>query len=168
MWNRCVKKCAIRAHDTTQCSSENEKCIYCNEAHRADSRECARYQREETIVQIQEEEKVTAMRARQMLEKNNEFIGRPSTLYTTHFDCKMNETDERKVTPWLLVKCLEQQLGAKPKAIRTTNKTTFTVEIASREQSTEIQSVSNIHGIPVQVSVYTALNVNKGLVYIYG
>ena len=162
------KKCAVRGHDMTQCSSEDEKCIHCNEAHRAGSRECARYQREEAIVQIQEEEKVTAMRARQMLEKNNEFSERPARPYTTHFDCKMNETDKRKVTPWLLEKCLEQQLGAKPKTIRTTNKTTFTVEIASREQSTAMQAVSKINGIPVEISVNTALNGNKGLVYIYG
>ena len=31
-----------------------------------------------------------------------------------------------------------------------------------------MQLVSNINGIPVQVSVNTARNVNKGLIYIYG
>ena len=144
----------------TQCLSENEKCIHCNEAHCAGSRERVRYQREETILQIQEEEKVTAMRARQMLEKNKEFIERLARPYTTHFDCKMDETDKRKVMPWILEKCLEQQLEAKPKTIRTTNKTTFTAEIASREQSTTMQLVSNINGIPVEGSVNTALNVN--------
>ena len=143
-------------------------CIHSNEAHRAGSRECARYQREDTIVQIQEEEKVTAMRASQMLKKNNEFIERPAGSYTTHFNCKMNTTNKRKVTPWLLAKCLEQQLGAKPNTIRTTNKTTFTVEIVSREQSTAMQSVTSINSIPVEISFNTALNAYKGLLYIYG
>ena len=80
----------------TQCSSKKEKCINCNEAHCAGSKECAKYQREEYIVQKQEEEKVTAIRAGQMLEKN-EFIERPARPYTTNFDCKMDELIHKKL-----------------------------------------------------------------------
>ena len=119
-------------------------------------------------MQIQEEEKVTIMRARQILEKNNEFTERPARPFYTHFDCKMNENDKRKVTPWLLEKCLEQQLKAKPKTIRTSSKTTFTVEVANKEESTAMQKVKDINGMSVEVSVNTALEVNKGLVNIYG
>ena len=86
-------------------------------------------------MQIQEEN-VIILRARQILEKNNEFTERPARPYSTHFDCKMTENDKSKVTLWLLEKYLEQHLGAKPKTIRTSSKTTFTVEVASKEQST--------------------------------
>ena len=50
------------------------------------------------MIQIQEEEKVTILRARQILEKINEFTERPVMPYSTHFDCKMNENDKRNVT----------------------------------------------------------------------
>ena len=114
------------------------------------------------------EEKVTILRAKQILERNNEFIEKPTRPYPTHFNCKMDESDKRKFTPCLLERCLEQQVGSKPKTIRTTNKTTFTVEIATKEESITMQTVSNINGINVEVTVNTALNINKGLVYIYG
>ena len=68
------KKCAASGHEIMQCLSEDEKCIHCNEAHHAGSRECTRQQREEAIMQIQKEEKITIMRARQILEKNNELL----------------------------------------------------------------------------------------------
>ena len=86
-------------------------------------------------MQVQEEEKVTILRAKQILERNNEFIEKSTRPYPTHFDCKMDEIDKRKFTPWLLEKCLEQQVGSKPKTIRTTNKTTVTVKIATKEES---------------------------------
>ena len=63
---------------------------------------------------------------------------------------------------------MEQQVGSKPKTIATTNNTTFTIEIATREESIAMQAVKKINGIDVEVTVNTALNINKGLVYIYG
>ena len=63
---------------------------------------------------------------------------------------------------------MEQQVGSKPKTIRTTKKTTFTGEIATKEESIAMQAVSNINGIDVEVTVNTALGINKGFVYIYG
>ena len=111
---------------------------------------------------------MTIWRAKQILERNNEFIEKPTRPYPTHFDCKMDEIDKKKLTPWLLEKCLGQQVGSKPKTIRTTNKTIFTVEIATKKKSIAMQTVGNINGIDVEVTVNTALNINKGLVYIYG
>ena len=62
---------------------------------------------------------------------------------------------------------MEQQVGSKPKTIRITNKTTFIVEIATREESITMQAVNKINGINVEGTVNIALNINKGLVYIY-
>ena len=162
------KKCSMVGHAVEQCSSEGEKCVHCGEAHSAGSIECQKYQREEALIKIQEEEKVTAMRARQMMENNNEYTEHSKQQFTTQYDCKMNENDKRKFTPWLLEKCLTQQLGSKPRTIRTSNNNTFTVEVANREQSLNMQAIANINGISIEVAVNKSLNTIKILVYIYG
>ena len=95
------------------------------------------------------------VRAKQMLERNNEYPEEPTRPYSNHFDCKMNE--KKKVTQWLLEKCLEQQVGSKPKIIRRNNKITLAM-----------QAVYKTNGVDVEITVNKALNVNKGLVYIYG
>ena len=84
----------------------------------------------------------------------------PKKQYVTHYDCKMKE-DKRKFTPLLL------ELGSKPKTIRTTNSTTFTIEINNNRQSEKMQAVTEINSISAQISVNTSLNILKGLVYIY-
>ena len=104
------KKCAASGHEIMQCLSEDKKFIHCIEAHHAGSKECTKQQREEAIMQIQEEENVIIVRARQILEENNEFTEKPVRPYSTHFDCTMNENDKRKVIPWLLEKCLKKHL----------------------------------------------------------
>ena len=50
------------------------------------SRECERQEREEMIMAIQEEEKVRVMGARQILQRNNEYVEQPRTIFNTHFD----------------------------------------------------------------------------------
>ena len=62
-------KCAAVGHSIEQCSNDTLKCLHCSESHNAGSRECGGYQREETLIRIQGEEKVTLMRARQILKK---------------------------------------------------------------------------------------------------
>ena len=162
------KKCSVLGHSVEQCSGEEEKCVHCGETHSAGSPICQKYLKEEALIRIQEEEKVTLMRARQMMENNNEYVDRPKQQFTTHYDCKMDEKDKRKFTPWLLEKCLTQQLGSKPTTIRTTNNTTFTVEVASREQSMHMQRIKDINGISTEISVNKSFNTIKGLVYVYG
>ena len=145
------------------------KCFHYSEAHCAGSRECARHQREETIVQLRTGNwKVASTREKQMLEKIDTYIEKLTRPYATRFSDKMDETDKGKVTQRLPERCLEQQLKAKLKSVRATNKTTFLVEIFSKKQSTAMQSVRNINGMPVEVCVNTALNINKGLLYICG
>ena len=69
------------------------------------------------------------MRARQILERNNEYVEQPQRKFPTHFDCDMTEESKRKFTPWLLEKCLEKILTEKPISIRSKSKTTFTIEV---------------------------------------
>ena len=157
-------KCSSVGHSRDQCSSEVVKCVHFNEANRAGSSAYGKLQREEALIKIQDEEKVTIMRARHILENNNEYAERPEKLYVTHFECKMKE-DKRKFTPWLLEKCMERQLGSKPKAIRTINSTTFTIEVSNNLQSEKMLAVTEINGTSAQISVNTSLNIIKSLVY---
>ena len=90
-----------------------------------------------------------------------------SKRFPTHFDCTLTEVDKRKFTPWLLEKCLTNCLGTKPVSIRSTSKHTFTIEVNSKQQASCINSLRDINGIPVKISVNSKLNVNKGLIYIY-
>ena len=97
-----------------QCGSDTVKCLHCSETHSAGSGECSKYQREENLIIIQGEEKITLMKAMQILENNNEFIETVKQQFNTYFDCKMNESDKKKITLWLLEKCLERELDSKP------------------------------------------------------
>ena len=51
------------------------------------------------------------------------------TDYMTHYNCKIEEADKRKMSPRMLERYLFQHLGCKPKTIRFRHKTTFTVEV---------------------------------------
>ena len=53
-----------------------------------------KHQKEQAIVQIQETEKVTVMRARQILENNNEHLERAERQFPAHFNCKIDEVNE--------------------------------------------------------------------------
>ena len=134
-------KCAVVGHSVEQCDSGIVKCVLCSEAHYAGSRECSKYQKEEILIRIQVEEKMTANK---MMANNNEYVERAKQQFNTHFNCKMNKSDKRKFTSWLLGKCLVRELDSKPKTIRTTNSTTFTVEVSDRKQSNKMQTITNI------------------------
>ena len=62
---------------------------------------------------------------------------------------------------------MEGLIGTKPKAIRTLNTTTFTIEVDSVEQSTAMQAITEINGINTEISVNTTFYKTKGLIYIY-
>ena len=162
------KRCAGSGHSTEQCDSEEPKCFHCQGDHAAGSKDCPKHQTEQQLLEIQEKEKVTIMRARQILENNCEYVQRPTQQYPTHFDCKMNEQDKRRFTPWLLEKCIEKHIGSKPKSIRTANKTTFIIEVNSKEQSNAIQTIAKLNGIETEIKVNSFAHLNKGLIYVYG
>ena len=107
------------------------------------------------------------MRAKQILQNNNEHSDTQRTRFATHFDCEMTEQDKRRFTPWLLEKCLEKVLNKKPLTIRSKTKTIFTVEVSSAEESRVMQTLSNLNGIHIKTTINTSLNIRKGLTYIY-
>ena len=166
--NPVCKRCSESGHAMEQCQSETPKCFHCQGNHAAGSKDCPKHQREEQLIEIQEKEKVTIMRARQILENNCEYTQRPTQQYPTHFDCIMDESNKRKFTPWLLEKCIEKHIGSKPKSIRTVNKTTFIIEVCNKEQGSAVQTITNINGIDAEIKINNFAHLNKGLIYVYG
>ena len=105
--NPVCKRCSESGHTIDQCQSETHKCFHCQRNHAAGSKDCLKNQREQ-LVEIQETEKVTIIRARQILENNCKYTHRPTQQYQTHFDYIMDESNKRNFTPWLLEKCIEK------------------------------------------------------------
>ena len=66
---RC-KTCSTVGHTRDQCTADRPYCRHCQGEHATGSRDCDRYKKEQTILDIQEQEKIPALRARQMLHNN--------------------------------------------------------------------------------------------------
>ena len=171
---RCQKsdvvcgRCSATGHDHRSCAAEVLKCLHCGAAHAVGSVDCPRHQREQLLVDTQDREKVTFMRAKQILENNNEFVEQPVTTFPTHYDCVLPANEKRKFSPWLLEKCLTSHLGAKPKTVRSLNATTFLVEVQTTRESDAMASLRSLNQIDVRVSVNSSVDLIKGLIYIHG
>ena len=162
------RRCSAGGHEIDACQAADFRCLHCGAAHAVGSVDCPRQQEEQELVDVQDREKVTFMRARQILQNNNEFVDRPTSCFPTHFNCTFPEEQKRKITPWLLERCLQTHLGSKPKSIRSLSKTTFVVEVSTDCESRSMSGLSTLNGIPVQIEVNTSLDVQKALIYIYG
>ena len=160
------RRCSAAGHDITKCTAETPVCYYCKEAHQTGSKECVRQLKEQVLVEIQEKERVTIRRARQILEGECEHSVKPAKRFPTHYNCTMAEGSKKKFTPWLLEKSISKCLGSNPRTIRTLNNTTFVVEVASREQAVALSKLTEVNGIEVKVEENSNLSVNKGIIYI--
>ena len=80
----------------------------------------------------------------------------------------MAEAEKRQFSPWLLERSISDFLGSKPKSIRSKNQTTFTIEVQNETQSKKIQSLQMLNGKSIELSINKNIQVQKGLVYIYG
>ena len=87
-------------HDMEKCTAEYVRCHHGWGRHFVVSRECAKQEREQMLLTIQDEEKVHVMRARQILERNNEYVELPQQKFPTHFDCEVTEESKRKKSVW--------------------------------------------------------------------
>ena len=79
----------------------------------------------------------------------------------------MEESDKRKLSPWMLERCLTQHLGSKPKTIRSRSRTTFSVEVSDVKQSKKMRGLTHLNNLPVAVDENLDYRIIKGLVYIY-
>ena len=158
--------CSASGHRANDCISETPKCFHCSQEHSCVSKDCHVYKKEQEILDIQVKQKVTIRRARQIYDQAYESTV-TSVSYHTHFDCTMNEESKKKISPWLLEKCLQNSLGGKPKSIRSKNPTTFIIEVQGKRQSTEVTRIKSINGYPVKIEPNRTIGSCKGLVYIY-
>ena len=165
---KVCRRCSGRGHEQRDCKAEKPSCFHCQGEHRVGDRECEKERTEQQILDIQDQQKVTVMRARQILQDNNEYYTRQTENFKAYFDCTVTEEEKRKITPWLLEKCLTNLIGSKPVAIRTKNRTTFSVELATEVACREILKVRTIGEWQVQIKRSETKGGSKGLVYVYG
>ena len=151
--NALCRRYGSDSHEMAQCEAEVPACYHCKSDHAAGRRVCKRQEKEEVLVNIQESEKVHIMRARQIMQRDNEYVEVPRKVYSTHFDCEISEDDKRKFTPWLLEKCICNVINSKPKSIRSRSKTVFTIEITTAQESKIIERLTNINGIQLKTSI---------------
>ena len=119
-----ITRCVAVGH-ITQSAAASCKCYHYEEEHEAGSRACDKQEKEKMLMKIQDEEKCHIVRARLILQKNNEFTDTSGKLCTTHFDCDMTENNERQFTSWLLEKRLQKIIGRNPKSVRSKSKSVY-------------------------------------------
>ena len=166
------QKCGTLGHYLTDCPAPVEKCLHCEGEHLAGDKSCRRHVYEQEVLNVVNREKVSIQRAKQILENNlDSKIFKQKTnvnLFPTHFDCKLDPANKRKISPFLLEKCIQQYIGAKPRTIRTKDESTFTVQVCSEKESRAMSTVTDINGYPTVVTVNESTDVQKGLIYLYG
>ena len=131
--------------------------------HRPQNRE--RQKEEQLICNIQSKEKVTRIRAKQIIAGCQDNIEKKNT-FAKYFKIQMEEQLKRKMNPWILEKCLQNQIDGNLK-IRSGGKDNFIVEIQTMDQSKLIVNVTEINQIPVTVTDHNQFNSSKSIVYIY-
>ena len=163
-------KCGQQNHVADNCLEDRATCLHCGGPHRVKDKTCPKQVEEETILKIQNKYRVGKIRARQIFngtDNNAVSTETASKLYTTHFTCKIDENEKRHLTPWVLEKCLHNQLGNKPKSIRSGGRSSFVIEVDSEKDSRAILNIKTIHNIPIHISEHVQHNSAQGLIYIY-
>ena len=75
----------------------------------------------------------------------------------------MSEGDKRKMNPWLLEKCIKQQIDGSPVKIRTSGKNSYIMQVdSSEEQSRKIMNIKQINDINVEITENQFINTSKG------
>lgn len=143
MYNRCLKTghpqkyCRTEAHTCRNCE-ETRHYMLQNALHPPSSLytalktieleiETVKYIRENQIADIQQSQKITPRRARQIINNNSEFDGAQRPRFVTHFDCKKEESHKRQLTPWVIEKSLTNFIVQKPKYIRSKDINALTI-----------------------------------------
>ena len=99
------------------------------------------------------------------LEEPNQ---KPKPIFPSLFDLKFTIEHKRKISPFLLEKCIQNHTGTKPRTIRTKDATTFIIEISSRKESVAMIILVKIHNYPVKTIINNTSDIQKGLIYVYG
>jgi hypothetical protein len=161
---RC-KNCSQNHHTNENCNND-VFCMHCNGNHQIGNYTCPKQIEEKQIILIQDQQKVGRRRARQIYDGNTETVTRPAEAFASHFRCSIDESEKRKITPWLMQKHVETHLGSKPKCIRSGGKNSFIIEVMNKQQSKDIINMKKIEKLPVLIEAHQH-SLSKGLIYIY-
>ena len=77
----------------------------------------------------------------------------------------MEEGNKRKMTPWMLEKCIQQQLDRRPIIIRSGGRNSDIIQVDSEEQSKKVINITEINNIKVDIAENQYINSTKGMVY---
>ena len=161
------RRCSAPDHLESQCTAEQPNCHHCKEEHVTGTTQCPRWKDEQMVLETVE--KVTRARAKQILQGQAIVTQtKQQKTFPTVFDCQMPTETKRKFSPFLLEKCIQSRIGSKPRSIRTQDKSCFTIEVSSFQESVDMMKITQLNGIPVNMSVNTSLGVQKGLIYVHG
>ena len=116
---RCGK-CSGDAHTSAECSSKEEKCLHCPGEHTTGHKNCPAQVKEQKILEIVTEKKVSFPRARQMLDEKptSRNITQKRPNFPTIFDCALPKGIKRTINPWLFERAVQQITGKKPATCR--------------------------------------------------
>jgi len=67
----------------------------------------------------------------------------------------------------MIQKCFTQELGAKPRTIRSKSETDFIIEVNNENESKAILTITKINNVDVEITECSNINQSMGLVYIY-
>lgn len=87
--------------------------------------------------------------------------------YSRYFLVKFTEQSKRSVNPYSLIEKIESITGSKPKNVTGSNRSSFTVEVQSAEQSEKILSLKEVEGIPCETILHPKFNFCEGLIYVH-
>ena len=82
--------------------------------------------------------------------------------YATHFTCTVDNGNKRKMTPWMLEKCIQQQIDRRPISIRSGGRNSYIIEVDSEEQSKKVMNITQINNIKVDIAENQYINSSKG------
>ena len=146
--------------------------IHCEtNEHSTNYTECPRRKRKQEIVNIQNRDKVSFLRAKQTYNDDSNVVIHTRSKqqnYETHFELTVDKDVKRKMTPLALEKAIEVHLGNKAKSIRSHNEATFILVVDNNKKTNrtnlKIKTILNY-----QCKVTTAKNVYRprGTAFVY-
>ena len=107
-------------------------------------------------------EKICRLGEVQMINDKSDALQVQTNKFAMHFTCTMIEGDKRKMNPWLLEKCIKQQIGKSPVKIRTSGKNSYIIQVDSEEQSRKIMNIKQINNINVEMTENQFIKLPKG------
>ena len=169
---KCVK-CSETGHDDRNCPSPRPHCFYCNEQHCIGHPRCGKHKEQKDILDIQYNERVGFLRARQMYNDKESYAPptfKPLKVPTKKkfFKLIIDKEQKKKLRPWLLEKAIEEHIGEKPVNMRDSSDTSITIEMETPNASKKMPTFKGCKGLfSCEVEETDRLNPLKGIAWIF-